>query len=139
MADAGELTAWAGSEAVPRSRFARLLVTTMLTVPVFACAQLNGGVLVFLLLCIACVAVWSRLLVLWCTFRAASHCAASGAFSRRRRRFARRFGPAAAAHMTAAAAQQQSDDIKEGLEAPLLNPLRHEEPFASALFSLHSC
>jgi hypothetical protein len=76
--------------------------------------QLNGGVLVFLLLCICCAAVWSRLLVLWCTFRA-------GGAVGRRRRLCRRFGPAAAVAFDGVA-------IKDGLEAPLLNPLHHEAP-----------
>lgn len=91
------------------------------------CAQLNGGVLIFLLLCIACAAVWLRLLLLWCTFRTTSCCRGGGAFGRRRR--CRRFGP------TAALATH--DDIKEGLEAPLLNPLQHEAPITSAVVCLY--
>jgi len=83
-------------------------------------------VLIFLLLCIACAAVWSRLLLLWCTFRTASGCRGGGAFGRRRR--CCRFGRAAALAI--------HDDIKEGLEAPLLNPLHHEAPITSAFACL---
>lgn len=71
--------------------------------------------LVFLLLCAACVAVWSRLLVLWCTY---------GRLSRRcRRRRGRRFGHAARANGL--------DPLDDSLEAPLLNPLHHEAPLPS--------
>ena len=83
---------------------------------VFPNAQLNNGALVFLLLCVACAVVWSRLAVLWCAFR---HGGRRGRRCRWRRLRSRCRGV--------------GDAGPDSLQAPLLNPLQHEAPLPSAL------
>jgi hypothetical protein len=80
--------------------------------------HVSNGALVFLFLCVACVVVWSRLLVLWCGFRR------GGLRSQRRRWRCRRLGRHAAA---------AGDATQDSLQAPLLNPLQHEAPLPSTL------